>query len=93
MNTPEDPFRPPAERQQPYGQPQGYGQPQPYGQQQYGPQQTDSKAIIALVLAIVSFVVLPLIPAIVALVLAGQSSREIQAAGGRRSGGRGAGRT
>ncbi|MBC7373501.1 MAG: hypothetical protein H7323_05870, partial [Frankiales bacterium] len=86
---------PSSYEQQPYGQPgyppqsyspQGYGPPPAYGQQQYGPPQTDSKAIIALVLAIASFVLLPLLPAIAALVLAGQSSRAIQAAGGRLGG-------
>ena len=84
--------------QQGYGQqayPQGYGQPPagwgppPGYAGGYGyaaPQQTDSKAIIALVLAIASFVICPLLPAIVALVLAGSSQREIAASGGRLGG-------
>lgn len=43
---------------------------------------TSTKAVIALVLAIVSWVACPIIPAIVALVLARQSDREIAASRG-----------
>ena len=48
--------------------------------------QTDSKAVIGLVLAISSWLVCPLITAIIALVLAGQSNRAIAASGGRLEG-------
>ena len=48
--------------------------------------QTDSKAVIGLVLAISSWLVCPLITAIIALVLAGQSNRAIDASGGRLEG-------
>lgn len=50
------------------------------------PASTDAKAIIALVCAIGSFVLFPVIPAIIALVLAGQSKRDIEASGGRLTG-------
>ena len=65
-----------------YGAPPGYGQPPPY----YGPPPNDGKAVGALVSAIISFVVCPLIPAIVALVLAGQASQRIRESGGRLGG-------
>ncbi len=48
--------------------------------------QTSSNAIIALILAIVSWAVCPIIPAIVALVLAGNAAKEIAASGGRIQG-------
>jgi hypothetical protein len=48
--------------------------------------QTEGKAIVALILAIGSWVVCPLVLAIVALVLAGQSNRAIDASGGRLEG-------
>ena len=48
--------------------------------------QTDSKAVIALILAISSWIVCPFITAIIALVLAGQSNRAIDASGGRLEG-------
>lgn len=48
--------------------------------------QTDSKAVIGLVLAISSWIVCPFITAIIALVLAGQSNRAIAASGGRLEG-------
>jgi hypothetical protein len=50
------------------------------------PPQQDGTAVAALVLAIASFVVCPLIPAIVALVLAHQSQQKIAASGGRLTG-------
>jgi hypothetical protein len=49
--------------------------------------QTSSNAIIALILAIVSWAVCPIIPAIVALVLASSAAKEIAASGGRIQGG------
>ncbi|MCU0936918.1 MAG: hypothetical protein MUF66_12870 [Gammaproteobacteria bacterium] len=48
--------------------------------------QSDSKAVIGLVLAIASWLVCPFILAIIALVLAGQSNRAIAASGGRLEG-------
>jgi hypothetical protein len=95
-----DPFggQPPQPPPPPYGAPPppGYGAPPPpgyggYGQQPYGyggyPQQeTESSAVVALVLAIASFVVCPVIPAIVALVLANNADAAIQASGGRKTG-------
>jgi len=78
-----------------YGQPQpgqysgqpSYGQPS-YGQPQvwHGPAQTESKAIIALVCAIASWVVFPLLPAIAAIMIGKTARREIAASGGRLSG-------
>jgi hypothetical protein len=68
-----------------YGGPPGYGAPPGYGYG-YGAPQTDGKAIGALVLAILAWVVCPVIPAIVALILAGQSSRDIAQSGGRLGG-------
>ena len=70
--------------QQQYGQPpvQGYGAPQ-YWQ---GPTQTESKAIIALVCAIASWVVLPLLPAIAALMIAKTAQEQIAHSGGRLTG-------
>jgi hypothetical protein len=48
--------------------------------------QTESKAVIGLVLAIASWLMCPFILAIAALVLAGQSNRAITASGGRLEG-------
>jgi len=73
------------------GPPQNYppsGYP-PQGYQAVGypaARQTDSKAVVALILAISSWIVCPFITAIVALVLAGQSNRAIDASGGRLEG-------
>ncbi|NQU36571.1 MAG: hypothetical protein HQ526_03125 [Actinobacteria bacterium] len=47
---------------------------------------TNQNAIIALVLAVVSFVVCPLIAAIVALVFAGKAKKEIAASNGWQTG-------
>ena len=61
--------------------------PSPYGPYGYPvPPQTDGTAIVVLVLAISSFVVLPVIPAVVALVLARSAERDIAASGGRLTG-------
>jgi hypothetical protein len=94
MSTPPDPFATPSGTP-PAGPPQGYGPPP--GQQQWsgygppqqgpaGPQQTETKAIVALVLAVASFVTVPVVLAIVALFLARSSEREIAASGGRLTG-------
>lgn len=61
----------------------------PAGYQAVGyptPSQTDNKAVVGLILAIASWVVCPLITAVIALVLAGQSNRAIDASGGRLEG-------
>ena len=69
--------------QQQYGQPvQGYGVPQAW----QGPTQTESRAIIALVCAIASWVVLPLLPAIAALMVGKTARQEIERSGGRLTG-------
>ena len=47
---------------------------------------TEGLAIAALVCAIASFVLFPLVPAVIALVLAGRASRSIDASGGQRGG-------
>ena len=53
----------------------------------YGPfPKTSNNAIAALILSIVAWVVCPIIPAIIALVLAKQSGDEIAASGGRVGG-------
>lgn len=65
------------------GGPQGYGPP-PYGY--YAAPQTDGKAIGALVCAVGAWLVCPLVLAVVALILAGQSARDIRESGGRLSG-------
>ena len=61
------------------------GSPQPAVAAQ-GPQ-TSSSAIVALVLAIASWAVCPLILAIIALVFASKADREIASAGGAMQGG------
>ncbi len=71
-----------------YGQP-GYGQPvQGYGGPQawQGQPQTESKAIIALVCAIAAWVVLPLLPAIAALMIGKTARERIASSGGRLTG-------
>lgn len=86
MTTPQDPFAAPQGPP-----PAGYGPPssgwaQQPPQQWAGAPQTDSKAIVALVFAILSFVFIPVLLAIVALVLARSSKRDIVASGGRLGG-------
>ena len=66
-----------------YAPPQGYGGA---GYGYYGAPQTDGKAIGALVCAIASWVICPFIPAVVAVILAGQSARDIRNSGGRLTG-------
>jgi hypothetical protein len=48
--------------------------------------QTSSNAVVALILAVVSWAVCPIIPAIVALVFASNATKEINASGGRVQG-------
>ena len=52
----------------------------------YQAAETESLAVVALVLAIGSWVVCPIIPAVVALVLAGKADEYIRASGGRKQG-------
>lgn len=72
---------PPPDYPPPGYPPQGY-QAVGYGQ----PAQTDSMAIVGLILAIASWVVCPLVTAVIALVVAGQSSRAIDGSSGRLEG-------
>ena len=67
-----------------HGAPQGYG-PGP-GQPGWAPQQTSTQAVVALALAIGSFVVCPFVAAVAALVVASGAEREIAASGGRVTG-------
>jgi len=65
----------------------GYGTPPPAAPP-YGPvPQTSNSAIVALVLSILSWVVCPVIPAIVALVFANKADKEIAASNGWVTGG------
>jgi hypothetical protein len=75
----------------PYGQPPGYGPVPGYGAPPiygpgYGAPATEGTAIAALILAIASFLICPVIPAIIALVLAGNAKRTIAASGGAKTG-------
>lgn len=76
---------PPPYGTAPYGAPPQYGGAG-YGYQPYMPPQTEGMAIVALVCAIVSFVVCPIVPAIAALVIAPGARRKIEASGGRLTG-------
>ncbi len=92
---PGQPSAPPPSYGQPsYGQPSygqpSYGPPAPGGWTgggaggwSSGVPETSSRAVVALVCAIGSFVVLPFVPAVVALVLAPGARREIEASRGR----------
>ena len=91
------PYGPPPESGQPgygqpgygqpgYGQPPGYSPPPGYGYGYPAPPATEGNAIAALILAIASFLVCPVIPAIIALVLAGSAKRNILASGGAKQG-------
>lgn len=64
-----------------YGQPQPPGAPPGWQAGGYA-RPTEGKATAALVCSIISFVVCPIVPAIIALVLAGQAQRSIAASGG-----------
>lgn len=71
----------------PPAQQQGWGPPPQYAA--YPPATVaaqDGKAVAALVMAIVSWVMLPFIGAVVALFLAGSAQRDIAASGGRLGG-------
>jgi uncharacterized membrane protein len=53
---------------------------------QYGTPRTSNDAVIALVAAIASWVICPVVPTIVALVYAGRAQRAITASGGALTG-------
>lgn len=91
MTSPNDPFAAPPRAYGPppgYAPPSGYGPPPLPGQvpPPYGSPQTSGTAIAALVLAVGSFVVFPIVPAIIALVLARSASQDIRVSGGRLTG-------
>ena len=101
MSTPDDPVStspddrpasapsssPPAYQPPAYPPWQGNGPQAGYGQAGYGQaQETASRAIVVLVCAIASFVVVPFIPAVVALALAGGARQQIAQSGGRLTG-------
>ena len=75
---------PPPPRRRPR-QPQWGAPPRP-GAPVYAPPRTDGTAIAALVLSIVSWVLCPIIAAVVALVLAHVAGNKIDASGGRLTG-------
>jgi hypothetical protein len=66
-------------------QPQ-WGPPQAPGMSAYTPPRTEGTAIAALILAIASWAICPIIAAIVALVLAHVAGNKIDASGGRLTG-------
>lgn len=83
------PYSSPSYGQPPYGQqqPPQYGQQPNYGYQPYGPPpQTEGSAVGALVASIISWVMCPIIPAIVALVMIPGAKRKIDASQGRLTG-------
>jgi hypothetical protein len=81
---PPPPQQPPTQQWAP---PPGAGGYQQYGYPGYAPpRKTEGNAIAALVLAICSFIICPLIPAIIALFLASNANRNIQASGGALEG-------
>ena len=91
MTTPQQPGWPSSPEGYGYGTVPPYGPPPQPGQVPlaYGypvAPQTDGTAICVLVLAISSFVLLPVVPAVVALVLAPSAERDIAASGGRLTG-------
>ena len=78
---------PPQQPTQQWGPPPGPSGYQQYGYPGYaGPRKTEGNAIAALVLAICSFIVCPLIPAVVALFLASAAKRNIDASNGALDG-------
>jgi hypothetical protein len=89
--SPEPPQQPPEQPgygqppppQQPYGQQYGYGQQPGSG---YAAPQTEGTATAALIIAIVGFFICAPVGAIVALVLANNATKRIEASGGRLTG-------
>jgi hypothetical protein len=81
-----EPPPPPQPPPPPGGPPPGWAAPPPGTPGYYSAPQTEGTAIAALACAIGAFVVCPVIPAIVALVLAHNSQQKINASGGRLTG-------
>jgi hypothetical protein len=77
------PEAPGPSQQGPYGPPNQYPGGYPYRQPQ---RQTDARATVGLVLALTSWFVCPLVFAVAALVVAGQSNRAIEASAGQLEG-------
>lgn len=95
MSEPQDPFAPPggqptappAQAGQPGWQAPGAGEGWQGGPTGWAPPKTNTKAIVALCLAISAYLpIVPFIGAVVALFVAGPAKREILASGGRESG-------
>ena len=61
--------------------------PDAYGGQSYGTAQTSNLALISMILGIVSWVIIPFIGAIGAVITGHMAKREINSSGGRLSGG------
>ena len=90
--------RQPGDGQSWQGQPGGYGPPpQAWGGPGYagpgytgpgygGPTKTETKAVVALVLAIASWLLFPVVPAVAALFVGSAARRDIEASGGRLTG-------
>jgi len=70
----------------PQAQPQAYPGAQPYGYAAPASAPTNSNATIALVCAIVAWVICPFIPAIAAVILGRKAQNEIASSGGTQSG-------
>jgi hypothetical protein len=83
---PEQPPQPPSGGPPPAGPPPGWAPPPPGTPGYQSAPATDGTAIAALCCAIGAFLVCPVIPAIVALVLAHNSQQKINASGGRLTG-------
>ena len=80
---------PPAGDPSAFAAPPGYATPpgQPgWGPPAGGPQQTETKAVVALVLAVSAYTFVPFVAAIAAIVVSGMAKREIDASGGRLGG-------
>lgn len=85
MSDPPPGYEPPPG----YGAPPpGYQQPPPpgYGYGYPQPPSTETSAVVALVLSIISFVFCPIVPALAALVVANSAEASIAASGGRKTG-------
>jgi ABC-type sugar transport system permease subunit len=79
------PGPPPGPPPSPNPAPQ-WGPPPASGPAAYGTPHTDGTAVVALILSIASWVICPMIAAIVALVLAHVAGNKIDASGGRVTG-------
>jgi Domain of unknown function (DUF4190) len=75
---------PPPQAQ--WGQPPPQWGPAPGYQYGYAAPQTESSAVVALVLAIAAWVVCPVVPAVVALFVANSAEQSIRASGGTKTG-------